>query len=890
MADMTGQLTTALANRYRIESHLGEGGMATVYLAHDLKHDRPVALKVLRPELAAVIGAERFLNEIKVTANLQHPHILPLHDSGDADGFLFYVMPYVEGETLRDKLDREKQFAIDEAIEITKSVAAALDYAHRHDVIHRDIKPENILIHEGQALVADFGIALAVSQAGGTRLTETGLSIGTPHYMSPEQAMGDRELDARSDVYSLGAMLYEMLAGDPPYTGSTAQAIVAKVITEKAPPVTTHRDTVPPHVAASVTKALSKLPADRFTSAAAFSEALTNPAFTLPSMAATAVAGAPEAVGMARWVRFAWPTVAAVLAGLALWGWLRPQPPMPVARYRFALPEEQALRPRFGHRIALSPDGSRLVYVGPGEGGLRLWVRERDQLDARPLPGTDNAYMPTFSPDGQHVAFLTTAPFTLKVISLAGGPPITVTDTGLGPAGASWGPDGYLFVDGVGSAGLVSVPASGGTPEPVTVVDPNGETGHAWPQVLPNGKGIVFTVWRGASNIADHDIAVLNLATGEYHVLVRGVQARYAASGHLVYVAADGALLAVPFDQDRLELSGSPTALIEGLGVRQWGSVDLALSATGKLVYVTGGSAEDPDELVWVDRDGTAEEIDPGWTGDFTTLALSPDGTRLAVSIGGSSGLDLWIKRLDEGPLSRLTFPDGADLRPAWTPDGQSVTFISERGDDRDLYVKRADGVGSAELLLDLPVPVNQGFWSAGGDWLIYRVGRNDALDIYARRAADTAAVPLVTNPQINEHTPTLSPNGRWLAYVSDESGRWELYVRPFPNVDDGRWQVSTSGGTEPVWAHSGRELFYKNAAGDLIAAEVQTAPTFGVGQQRVLFPTGAAYESFAFHPRYDVTRDDERFVMIRFRGGGEAGELILVENWFEELKAKVGN
>ncbi len=202
MPDMTGQLTTALFDRYRIESHLGEGGMATVYLAHDLKHDRPVALKVLRPELAAVIGAERFLNEIKVTANLQHPHILPLHDSGDADGFLFYVMPYVEGETLREKLDREKQFAIDEAIEITKSVAAALDYAHRHDVIHRDIKPENILIHEGQALVADFGIALAVSHAGGTRLTETGLSIGTPHYMSPEQAMGDRELDAPSDVYS----------------------------------------------------------------------------------------------------------------------------------------------------------------------------------------------------------------------------------------------------------------------------------------------------------------------------------------------------------------------------------------------------------------------------------------------------------------------------------------------------------------------------------------------------------------------------------------------------------------------------------------------------------------------------------------------------------------
>jgi serine/threonine-protein kinase len=263
MSEITGRLTTAIADRYRIERELGAGGMATVYLAHDVKHERKVALKVLRPELAAVIGAERFLAEIKVTANLQHPHILPLHDSGEADTFLYYVMPFVEGETLRDKIDREKQLGVEEALEITRSVAAALDYAHRQEVIHRDIKPENILLHDGQALVADFGIALALSHAGGARLTETGLSIGTPHYMSPEQAMGDRELDARSDVYSLGAMLYEMLAGDPPYTGSTAQAIVAKVITEKAPSVTVHRDTVPAHVAASIEKSLAKLPSTR---------------------------------------------------------------------------------------------------------------------------------------------------------------------------------------------------------------------------------------------------------------------------------------------------------------------------------------------------------------------------------------------------------------------------------------------------------------------------------------------------------------------------------------------------------------------------------------------------------------------------------------------------
>ena len=297
MIDNLDRLKTALADRYAIQEELGAGGMATVYLAHDVKHDRRVAVKVLRPELAAVIGAERFLNEIKVTANLQHPNILALYDSGEADSFLYYVMPYVEGESLRDKLNREKQLGLDETVEVAKGVAAALDYAHRQSVIHRDIKPENILIHDGQPVVADFGIALAVSQAGGTRLTETGISLGTPYYMSPEQAMGDRELDARSDVYSLGAMLYEMLAGDPPYIGSTAQAILAKVITEKPVPVTTHRDTVPRHVAAAIHKALAKLPADRFATASQFSEALTNPS-AVPASQVAAVP-TPDATPLA---------------------------------------------------------------------------------------------------------------------------------------------------------------------------------------------------------------------------------------------------------------------------------------------------------------------------------------------------------------------------------------------------------------------------------------------------------------------------------------------------------------------------------------------------------------------------------------------------------------
>jgi serine/threonine-protein kinase len=270
---MRDRLATALADRYTIERELGAGGMATVYLARDVRHDRNVAVKVLRPELAAVLGAERFVQEIKTTANLQHPHILPLHDSGETDGFLYYVMPFIEGETLRDKLNRETQLGIDEAVRITTEVADALDYAHRHRVIHRDIKPENILLHDGRPMVADFGIALAVSAAAGGRMTETGLSLGTPHYMSPEQATAEKDITARSDVYSLASLLYEMLAGQPPHLGSTTQQIIMKIIAEPVANVTTLRKNVPPNVAAALTQALEKLPADRFESAKAFADA-----------------------------------------------------------------------------------------------------------------------------------------------------------------------------------------------------------------------------------------------------------------------------------------------------------------------------------------------------------------------------------------------------------------------------------------------------------------------------------------------------------------------------------------------------------------------------------------------------------------------------------------
>src|SRR4051794_17364977 len=407
MPETQTRLQLALSDRYRIEREIGAGGMATVFLAQDLRHDRRVALKLLRPELSAVIGAERFLAEIKLTANLQHPHILPLFDSGEvvvdhpegAQRYLFYVMPFVEGESLRARLNREKQLPVADAVRIALEVASALDYAHRHGVVHRDIKPENILLHDGQALVADFGIALAASKASGARMTETGMSLGTPHYMSPEQAMGEREITPRSDVYALGAVLYEMLTGDPPFTGSTAQAIVARVVTESPRPLMTQRHTITRNVEAAVLTALEKLPADRFATAAEFAEALRDKGYST-TVAMAAVSEGQPSTGTHRRSRLLLPALATALllaTAAALWGWVRPAPTPLLSQWSLALKSSQALQPpdpSGGARIALSADGRALAYIGPADGGHRLWLRRLDQLEASPIAGTENASGP----------------------------------------------------------------------------------------------------------------------------------------------------------------------------------------------------------------------------------------------------------------------------------------------------------------------------------------------------------------------------------------------------------------------------------------------------------------------------------------------------------------
>ncbi len=889
MPELVARLQTALSDRYRFEREIGAGGMATVYAAQDLRHDRRVAVKVLRPELAAVIGAERFLAEIKLTANLQHPHILPLFDSGAADSFLYYVMPFVEGETLRARLNREKQLPVADAVRIGTEVASALDYAHRHQVVHRDIKPENILLHDGRALVADFGIALAATKASGSRMTETGMSLGTPQYMSPEQAMGEREITPRSDVYALGAVVYEMLTGDPPFSGSTAQAIVARVVTEAPRPLLPQRHTIPPQVEAAVLTALEKLPADRYATAAEFATALADrsrgPTATIPTAA------------VPRPVPRRWPVstvapygVAALATVAALWGWLRPAPVMPISRLSLFLPAGEALLPplaQSGGRLAISPDGRQLVYTGPGEGGPRLWIRRRDQLHATPITGSDGGLSPFFSPDGRQLGFITRGRI-VRIVSLEGGPPLTVTDSA-NTTGGDWGSDGYVYVES--DSGISRVRSTGGSLEPVYKFSQENEVGAEWPHVLPGGRGLLFRVRRGGQAPSDFSIMAMKLPDGQARALTRGVFARYAASGHLLVVTADAKLLAIPFDPEKLVLTGPPVALVEGIGVRAGGfGVDLALSATGTLLYTTG-NAVGARRVVWVSREGVATPVDSTWDpqGAINSVALSPDGKKLAVALIRDDKEDIWVKQLPIGPFSRITFGDTGHVRPSWSADGRSVVYITDRGGSGSglPYAHLADGTGVPRVLLSSLFNFGQVLASRDGRWLVLRrsVAEPGGGDIFALRVGDSVLTPLLSSPA-TELNPAVSPDGHWLAYSSDESGNEEVYVRPFPEVGSARWQVSTTGGAQPLWSSGGRELVYRNGGNDIVSAEIRTAPGFSVGQQRVLF-SSAPYVSAGSYPTYAVTTDGRRFAMIREGAASQQSELIMTENWFQELKAR---
>ena len=682
MTDTVARLNAALEGRYAIERDLGEGGMATVYLADDLKHERKVALKVLKPELAAVVGAERFLAEIKTTANLTHPHILPLHDSGEADSFLFYVMPHIEGESLRERIDREKQLPVDEAVKIATDLAEALDYAHRHKIIHRDIKPANILIHEGRPLIADFGIALAVGVAGGGRLTETGLSVGTPHYMSPEQATGDQAVGVATDIYALGAVLYEMLIGDPPYTGSTAQAILGKIIQGKTASATEERASVPANVDAAIRKALEKLPADRFTGAQDFAGALGDEHFRYGELATAGAGGV--AAGPWKRLTMVFAALAAVLTLTLGWMLLRPEapePPRAITRVPVLIPEEERFHPSRGD-LDLSDDGSLLVYRGLwADGRGQLWAKRWNELQAAPIRGTEGGNHPAISPDGREVAFAQDG--AVRVIPLEGGVPRTLAEG----AAVAWSPDGVWLYFRDTAGGMSRVLADGsGSEETITRLNTAaGETGHVHMEVLPGGRKIVYHVTGPESSIQ-----AVDLDTREIVVVTLGSYPRYSSTGHLLFLDEAATLLAAPFDMETLELTGAARPVAQQLAMIPNGMGFFAISRTERLVYLAGGAFRSRVSPVSVDRNGVAREIDPEWRveGDprLSSLALSPDGTRLAISILSAEGADMWVTRLDTGARSQLTFGGTTNIRPAWSLDSGSLTLVSNRAGQRDLW------------------------------------------------------------------------------------------------------------------------------------------------------------------------------------------------------------
>ncbi|MEJ2504106.1 MAG: protein kinase, partial [Gemmatimonadota bacterium] len=697
--------------------------------AEDLKHDRKVALKVLKPELAAVVGGERFLTEIRTTANLTHPNILPLFDSGAADSFLYYVMPYVEGENLRDRLDREKQLGVEDAVRLAREVAEALHHAHEHGVVHRDVKPANILLQDGRPLVSDFGIALAVSQAGGGRLTETGLSMGTPHYMSPEQASGDRDVDPRTDVYSLGCVLFEMLTGEPPYGGGTAQAVLARILTGAPDRPTQLRSTIPPHVEAVILKSMEKLPADRFESTADFARALGDRSFRYGTEA--------EAGGGSGWWRMA-AIAASAVAVLAVAGWglsareVR-APERPISRAVFSTRAGQEIRDELHHVISFSADGSTLVYEGMAGNGSQLWIKSRDQAEARPLPGTIGAQHPEVDPSGRWVAFI--AGQQIKKVPIGGGPAVVLTDSATSDAGSiAWLDDGTLVYSGTPDFWPRKIAAEGGPSQRVPVPLEENREGTIAYTALPDGS-FLYTLCENFCQ-ARSDLWAWNADTGEAVRLVPGALAGwYVDSGHLVFVRPDGSVFGVEFDPRTMELGGEPVPLFDGVQIDNGITADMEVVVSGQLLARIGGAAGQSQRLAWIDRVGEMTVTDAGFSYTLQTfpgVRLSPDDRYAAFARTTDSGTDIWVKELDDGPVYRLTFDDALEYRPTWSADGEWILFVSERLGDRDLFRRRYNATGEVELVLDREREISQGLWSADGEWLVYREGTGDGRDIMA--------------------------------------------------------------------------------------------------------------------------------------------------------------
>jgi serine/threonine-protein kinase len=827
------RLTAALADRYRLERELGAGGMATVYLAHDLRHERDVAIKVLHADLGAALGPERFLSEIRTTAKLQHPHILPLLDSGDADGLLYYVMPLVTGETLRSRLERERQLPVDDAVRIAREVADALGYAHGQHVIHRDIKPENILLQDGHALVADFGIALAVQSAAGTRMTQTGLSLGTPQYMSPEQAMGERAIDARSDIYALGAVTYEMLAGDPPFTGSSVQAIVAKVMTERPTAIHTVRDTVPGHVEAAVMTALAKLPADRFATAPAFAAAL------LTGTGATGSRPVPSRArrGVPRW----W--LAAGVVGVALafiaGQQLSSGAGEPFATIGRAVPVtwEQGLE----ITPALSPDGKQVAYAVGNGTASRIHVRATTDGRPTPLTGDPTAVEihPRWSRDGSRVLYIRDGEIFSAPAS--GGPPRQeVPSRGSPVNSATWSPDNTQIAYVVGDT--VFVHGADGVSRMLATADqPTLCTWGVRDLIACSSGNVLFlTPGLGFGNIAPSWITVIRVSDGvTTEVTDRAANnqsPQWSHDGrHLLYASnrlGPADLYAIRVRDDG-SVDGTPERLTVGLNASTF-----SLSADDtRLAYAVMTTSANIWSEPWT---GGGQRLSEGPTqvtfGQQTIeqFSLSRDGRWLFFDSDLAGNSDLYRMSMATGIPERLTSDPTPEFAPAPSPDGQLVAFHSFRGRSRDIYVLPLDG-GALQQVTDTPDQEGVVSWSPNGSALAFFVLTGPAAVRIATR--DAEGTWTLHPPRVAGYWPAWSPDSRWLSYTTGLLGG-ELRVVPADSgppralLED--WGPDTPIAESSLWSEDGQTLYFKSHAADG-AGSIWSIPSAGGTPRHVL-------------------------------------------------------
>jgi len=883
---------------YEILAPIGAGGMGEVYRARDAKLGRDVALKVLPDAFAR--DAERmarFQREAKVLASLNHPNIASIYGFEDSGATHALVMELVEGPTLADHI-KSGPIPIDEALRIAKQITEALEYAHERGIVHRDLKPANVKVTSDDAVkVLDFGLAKAIegdaasldistSPTISRMATLAGVLLGTAAYMSPEQAKA-KSVDRRADIWAFGCVLYEMVTGQMAFRGESVTDTLAAVIRAE-PDWSQLPAALSVRVRVLLQRCLQKDPKQRLRDIGDARIALEEVLSGAPDPSLAGASGISALV----WRRALIVGLGTLLLGagvgsIATWV-LKPtpsEPPRSVSRYVITLPPSQQLAVLPGPAVALSPDGTRLAYVAAQGGTQQIYLRSMDSLEAKSMPGTEGAIQPFFSPDGQWLGFFADA--KLKKISVSGGAPLTLADAPI-PRGATWNSHGMIIFPPTIVGGLQQVSDAGGAPQPITHLE-RQEVGQRWPEFLPDGKAVLFSASGTLSSWINAQVSVQLVGTAVRRSLAQGAtQPRYAASGHVVFVQG-GNLMAVPFDIDRLEVTGAAVPVLEGvMESPSSGAAQFDISTTGSLVYVPGGDQSNQSTLVWVSRNGAEQPLAAPAHNYRYLPKLSPDGRQVALTIAEQES-QVWLYNLSRDTLTRLTFEGNVNVIPTWTPDGKRVAFESTKEGPGNIFWQLADGSGGLERLTTGEYTQVPCTWSPDGKLLAFvEINPTTGYDIWVLRTGDRKAQPFLRTP-FNESAPEFSPDGRWLVYTSNESGRTEVYVQPYPGPG-GKWQISTDGGTEPLWNRNGRELFYRN--GDkMMAVEVTTEPSFSAGNPRILFQGQYVQNTPpSSGPFYDVSPDGQRFLMLKpaEHAGAAPNQINVVLNWSEELKRRV--